>query len=385
MVKKTKILIVRLSAIGDVVHVLPAMRALRASLPDAYIGWLVEDRVKDLIMGHPDLDEVVYFPRKKWTQGILRPSSFLKTVRDVIRFFRLLRGWKYDIAIDFQGNLKSGVLTFLSGAPRRIGFARGHCKELNYLFTNCHVHPDNCNPHKIDKDLTLLKPLNIHGDYREVDIPISSPDREYISNFLSENDCANSPSPSFDNHTTPPSTKGGLLVVIHPCVSEFGSFKRWAEENYAQLGDMLVNEWDANVIFTWHGSEYNTAKKVVSLMTRKGTVSCETRSIKQLVELIKAAGLFIGGDTGPMQIASILGTPVVAIFGPKDPAIYGPRSSNSVVVRKDVPCSPCEKRTCKQPICMELIRPEDVFEAANSLLGKKQAHQKDRESVVLNI
>ena len=354
MINKTKILIVRLSAIGDVVHVLPAMRALRASLPDAYIGWLVEDRVKDLIMGHPDLDEVVYFPRKKWTQGILRPSTFFKTIRDVIRFFRLLRGWKYDIAIDFQGNLKSGVLTFLSGAPRRIGFGRGHCKELNHLFTNCHVYPDNCKLHKIDKDLALLKPLNIPRDCREVDIPISSSDREYISNFFNKNNCDTEP-----------------IVVIHPCVSEFGSYKRWAEENYARLGDMLVSEWDANVVFTWHGSEYDTVKKIVSLMTRNGIVSCETRSIKQLVELIRMANLFIGGDTGPMQIASILGTPVVAIFGPKDPAIYGPRPTNSVVVRKDVPCSPCEKRTCERPICMELIKPEDVFEAANFFLKKE--------------
>ncbi|MBI2559967.1 MAG: glycosyltransferase family 9 protein, partial [Planctomycetes bacterium] len=352
MVNKTKILIVRLSAIGDVVHVLPAMRALRASFPDAYIGWLVEDRVKDLIIGHPDLNEVVFFPRKKWTQGLLNPLSFFKTVREIIHFFRQLRGWKYDIAIDFQGNLRSGVLTFLSGAQKRIGFGRGYCKEFSYLFTNCHVYLDNRKLHKIDKDLALLRPLNIQYNGQKVDIPISSPDREYISGFLRNNNIADRPT-----------------VVVHPGTSEFGSYKRWDEENYARLGDMLVNEWNANVIFTWHGSEYDTVKKIVSLMTRKGIVSCET-SIKQLVELIRLADLFIGGDTGPMQIASILGTPLVAIFGPKDPTIYGPRSANSVVVRKDVPCSPCEKRTCNQPICMELIRPEDVFRAASVIYEK---------------
>ncbi len=371
MANKTKILIVRLSAIGDVVHVLPAMRAIRANIPNAYIGWLVEDRVKDLIMGHPDLDEVVFFPRKKWTQGLLYPLSFFRTIREIIRFFRLLRAWKYDIVVDFQGNLKSGVLTFLSGAPKRIGFGRGYCKEFNYLFTNCHVYPlpphpiplpqgerievrgylNNCKLHKIDKNLNLLKPLNIPQNYQEVNIPISSPDREYILNFLNKSNCTDKP-----------------IMVVHPGTSEFGSYKRWSEENYARLGDMLVNEWDANVIFTWNGSEYDTTNKIVSLMTKKGIVSCETRSIKQLVELIRLADLFIGGDTGPMQIAAILGIPVVAIFGPKDPAIYGPCSTNSAVVRKDVPCSPCEKRTCKQPICMELITPEDVFSAAKQLI-----------------
>lgn len=362
MVNKTKILIVRLSAIGDVVHVLPTLRAIRAHFPDAYIGWLVEDRIKDLIMGHPDLDEVVFFPRKKWTQGLLSSSGFLKTIREIIRFFRLLRRWKYDIAIDFQGNLKSGVMTFLSGAPKRIGFGRGYCKELNYIFTNSHVYPNNSKLHKIDKNLTLLKPLNIPQNYQEVNIPVSSPDREYILNFLNKGNCV--------NPTHPPLLRGGKggLVVIHPGTSEFGSYKRWSEENYARLGDMLVNEWDANVVFTWSGSEYDTVKKIVSLMTRNGIVSCETHSIKQLIELIRLANLFIGGDTGPMQIAAILGIPVVTIFGPKDPAIYGPRFPNSVVVRKDAPCSPCDKRTCKRPICMELIRPGDVFNAASTIL-----------------
>jgi ADP-heptose:LPS heptosyltransferase len=105
-------------------------------------------------------------------------------------------------------------------------------------------------------------------------------------------------------------------------------------------------------------------------MKHKAHVACETKSIKQLIELIRRADLFIGGDTGPLHIASILGIPTVGIYGPKDPVIYGPYNGKAVVVRKELWCSPCKKRTCPDPECMTSILPEDVFHAVNKLMGR---------------
>ncbi len=111
------------------------------------------------------------------------------------------------------------------------------------------------------------------------------------------------------------------------------------------------------------------AKTGVSLAAAQSVVvACETNSIKQLIELIRRADLFIGGDTGPLHIASILGIPIVGIYGPKDPVIYGPYHGKAVVVRKELWCSPCQKRTCSDPECMTSILPEDVFHAVNKLM-----------------
>ncbi|KKL45471.1 hypothetical protein LCGC14_2355360, partial [marine sediment metagenome] len=157
MIKKPKkILIVRLSAIGDVVHVLPALRSLRSNFPDSKITWLVEDKASDILTGHPDIDEVITFPRRKWQRNILKINKITNTVFEIFSFYKKLRKDCYDIVIDFQGNLKSGVMTIMTGSENRIGFGKGYCKEFNYLFTKYRIRPPRKRMHKIDKNLALL-------------------------------------------------------------------------------------------------------------------------------------------------------------------------------------------------------------------------------------
>lgn len=349
-----KILIVRLSAIGDVVHVLPALRCLRHYYPYANISWLVEDRAAGLIDGHPDLDEIIIFPRKRWREGVFGPIRLLNTISEVSGFFRNLRAKGFDAAIDFQGNLKSGVMTLLSGAPLRVGFAKGYCREYNYIFTNHHVTPLKERMHRVEKYLSLLTALGIKPTYEHSTINVSPEDRNYITKSL-EN-FINSPRP---------------LVIIHPGTSEFGAYKRWPAKSFTHLGNKLIKELGAQVIITWGPGELDKAKEIISGMDEGSHLAPETSNLHQLASLIGQSDLFVSGDTGPMHIASILGVPQVAIFGPKDPVIYGPYNEHSAVVRKDVECSPCTKRTCDDPICITAITPEEVFEAARELLAKK--------------
>jgi heptosyltransferase I len=348
--KPRKILIIRLSAIGDVVDVLPALRSLRSNFPDSKIAWLVEDRARDVLTGHPDIDDVIIFPRKKWQRNILKLNRIFDTLSDILSFYKRLRKESYDIVIDFQGNLKSGIMTLITGAENRIGFGKGFCKEFNYLFTQYQAYPPNKRMHRIERNLSLLKKLGIDTSFQRPELPVSKTDEEYVSKFI-----------DIDNECSTP------IIIMNPCTSEYGSYKRWSTSNYALLADMILDNYDARVIFTWGPNEIDIVNKIVKNMKHKALVSCET-TIKQLIELIRRADLYIGGDSGPMHIASTLGIPTVAIFGPKDPVVYGPYNSKSIIVSKELPCSPCRNRTCSDPECITTISPEEVFQAVNKVM-----------------
>ncbi|MFN3467642.1 MAG: glycosyltransferase family 9 protein, partial [Candidatus Brocadiales bacterium] len=239
-----KLLIVRLSAVGDVVNVLPSLKTLRRNYPSTHIAWLVEDKAEGILRGHPDLDEVIVFPKKRWISGLKNPFTSLQTVAEVCSFVANLRRQGFEMALDFQGNLKSGIMTFLTGAPVRVGFARGHCKECNFLFTNRRIELPSDRLHRIEKNLFLLEGLGLRLIREGVTLPVSREDEKYIdSNLLT---------------LSPPKTeatpKGGVygpLVVIHSGTSDFGAYKRWPAICYAQLADRMVDEFKARILFTW--------------------------------------------------------------------------------------------------------------------------------------
>ena len=244
-------------------------------------------------------------------------------------------------------------MNLITGSEKRVGFGRGYCKEFNYLTTRYQAFPPEEKMHRIDKNLFLLKKLGIENGFQRPKLPVFKPDKKYISKFI--------------NTDINPSLP---IIIIHPGTSKFGSYKQWPPLNYALLADMILDTYDANVVFTWGPYEFGIVKEIVEKMKHKAVPACETRSIKQLIELIRHASLFIGGDTGPLHIASILDIPVVGIYGPKDPEIYGPYNGKAIVIKKDVPCSPCRKRTCSDPKCITLILPKEVFSGVEKLITK---------------
>ncbi|MDN3514196.1 MAG: lipopolysaccharide heptosyltransferase II [Candidatus Brocadia sp.] len=344
------ILVVRLGAMGDVVHVIPAVKNLRLEFPSAHIAWLVEDKLKDLVEGLPGIDEVIVFPRKQLQAKLKHPRKYFKAFSEMRMFLGKLREKKYDIALDFHGNFKSGFLTYLSNARVRIGFSRGHCKEFNFIFTNVQIAPQQKKMHRIDKYLNLLHGLGMKAHYQRPVFSIPDTDRHYIDNFVRQ------------AHLNQKS-----IAIIHPGTSLFGKYKRWPPKNYARLADRLIQELGYSVIFTWGALEYEIVEEIISFMHHRATIACKTSSVKQLIALLQHARLFIGGDTGPTHIASGIGIPTIAIFGPKDPVVYAPYDENAVVVKKNIPCSPCEKRRCNHVLCISSIAPEDVFHAVRKL------------------
>lgn len=339
------ILVIRLGAMGDIIQVMPAVKCLKTAFPSAHLTWLVEDKLADLVKGFPDVDEVITFPRRQWQACLKRPTRCFTMVSAFQTFLGKLREREYDVALDFHGNFRSGLLTHLCNAKIKIGFSPGYCKEFNAVFTGVHVTPPQKKMHRVDKYLSLLRGLGIEAIYQRPSFSIPDADRLFIDHYLRDNRLNQKP-----------------IAIIHPGTSLFGKYKRWPLENYARLADRLIQEFGYSVVFTWGPLEYQMARDIVSSMRCHATIACKTSSILQLIALLQRARLYIGGDTGPTHLASCLGVPTIAIFGPKDPQVYAPYDKNAVVVRKDIPCSPCSRRTCDNVICITAITPEDVLD-----------------------
>jgi len=207
-----RVLMVRLSAIGDVVNTLPAVALLRRAWPDVFLGFVVEDRARDVIVDHPLIDRVYVFPRRHW-RSLLRsidPRDWLRLGREVRAYVRALRADHYDAVLDEQGNLKGAVHALASGAPRRIGFARGHDYELNHLLSTEQVTPPAERPHRVDKFVSLLGALGVEGAQRDYVLPADAAARAHTVQYLT------------DQGLVP-----GGFVVVHPGTSDHGAEKRW--------------------------------------------------------------------------------------------------------------------------------------------------------------
>ncbi len=367
-----KVLIVRLSALGDVVHVLPVLDALRRALPKAAIAWLVEEKAASLLAGHPQLDRVFVLPRDRAFRALVRERRPLASLRTLRTFFRDLRRERFDVAIDFQGNFRSGLATYLSGARARIGFARGFCKEGNHVFTTHRVAPESRRIHKVDTNLRLLRPLGVEplqdgaagataaGAAAAPRAVVAIPEeaRRRVEGFIRSLDL----------------DPGTPLVALVPAVSRFGAFKQWHPERFAALADALAEDQGARSILTWGPGERPIAAKVASLAAERTRpiIACETSSVLELAAIFERCDAVVGCDTGPLHLAAALGVPVVGLYGMKDPAIYGPRGSGPAptdVIYKAVHCSPCKLRWCGNVICMDAIQVDDVEAAVARVLA----------------
>ncbi|MCF6149907.1 MAG: glycosyltransferase family 9 protein [Candidatus Kuenenia sp.] len=344
IINPKNILVIRLGAMGDIIHVIPAVKMVREALPSCKISWLVEDKNKDLVETVSEVDEVNVFPRSRWQLWLRHPERYFQLISEMFVFFKRLRAKRYDVVLDFHGNFKSGILGYLSASKIRVGFSRKYCKEFNYIFTNVRIAPPQKVMHRIEKYLSLVKGLGIEAYYQRPVFSVPEEYRDYINDFIRQNQLEHKP-----------------MAILHPGTSLFGKYKRWSPEKYANLSDKLIEDFGYSVVFTWSGKEYDIAEDIQSRMRFPSTIACKTASVKQLIALLQCAALYIGGDTGPTHLASCLGIPTIAIFGPKDPVIYAPYDDTALVVRKDIYCSPCAKRSCDHVTCIHSITPDDVY------------------------
>jgi heptosyltransferase-1 len=350
----SKILILRLTAVGDVIRTLPAVKALRENYPSSHITWVVEEASKNFLESQPGIDEVILFPRKRWVRGIRSIHGIWKTLQEMVRFISALRRKKFDLVLDFHGILKSGVLSFLSGARKRIGFDRKSCKEGNFLFSNVKVSLPNLQVSRFERNFSLLKGLGLQIKDFPFNLHIPREDQEYIDSF-------------FNTLPFPPPKP---IIAIHPGTSPKTAYKRWMAGQYSRLADCLTHELGASVLFTWGPAELKWVEGIRNGMKGQSILAPRTETLTQLGEILRRCDLCIGGDTGPIHIASLVGTPTVVIYGPTDPAVNKPLGRH-VKIRKDVGCNPCRNRSCKTLLCLEAIAVKDVFDGVKEILFQK--------------
>ncbi len=349
--RASRILIVRLSALGDVVHALPMLDALRRARPDAEIGWLVEEKAASLLADHPQIDRLWVAPRAQLA-GLLRRGRVIAALRLLIGFLRELRAAGYELVIDAHCNARSSFLAWCSGARRRIGLAHGYAKEgAGWLYTDRVVPAQR--QLKVQRALELLRPLGIDPRGARAVLGISEQRRAWARAQVAQ-------------------LGGRPVVAIHPGVSDFGAIKQWDPTRFGRTAIRLARERGVQCMVTWGPGERDLALRVVAAAGGCAALGPETGTILDLAALYEACDLVIGADTGPLHLAAALGIAVVGLYGPKDPAIYAPWDARtgaaSPVVRRAVYCSPCSRRTCSNVICMPAIQVGDVVAAARASL-----------------
>ncbi len=343
------ILIIRLGSLGDVANTLPAVQALKESLPGERFGWVVEEPSAELVRLAGVAGQIILFPRRRLNELLHRPWRWPALCSEILRLRREIRAQGYLCALDFQGTLKSGFLGVLSGATDRIGFARGHCREMNWLFNNIQALPSSTKLLRAEKAAALAQAVEPELKLRPVTLAEEEQNVERVAQFL---------------QTIP---GDGPLAVLHPGTSKFGRFKRWPAARFGETAARLQRNVGARCAVTYGPGEEELAQEVVAASSGAARLALKF-TLGELVELLRRASVVIGADTGPLHVAALLKRPVVAIFGPKDPAIYAPYGTRCEIVRADLPCSPCTKRRCDQVRCMECISAADVAAAAMRIL-----------------
>ncbi len=348
-----RILIIRLGAIGDIVHTLPALAALRRAMPEAHLTWAVESGgAAKILKGNPCLDDLIELDLRGWRKDLANVETVTAIREEIAR----LRRARFDLALDFQGLLKSAMIPWLARTSRRIGFSRDALREPACgLFLTEQVEVDD-DDHVIKKNLQLVAYLgcDVNGGY-EFPIALSPEDERFA-----EDQCAR-----FD----------GSFAILNP--GGGWPTKLWGPDGFAAIADRLWETYRIRSVITYGPGEEDLAQTLVD-RSQNGAAVVLDSTLKQFFALAQRAKLFMGGDTGPMHLAAAAGVPVVAIFGPTSSRRNGPFAQDDVVIeRLDLDCRvDCYRRSCSHISCMQ-IPVETVWDGVVKRLEKSKQTDKD--------
>jgi len=349
-----RILIVRLGSMGDIIHTLYAATALRAAFPEATLGWVIEERWAELLCTLPTprsgarspqrplADKIHTVNTKLWRHRLFH----LQTWEQTASAFSDLRAPEYEIAIDFQGAIRSALLARWSGAPIIYGFARPRENIASMLYRRKVIARGT---HVIEQNLSLAEAV--------IRTPLAVPEIQFPYDPAAEHDC--------DSNVD--ANRASNFVLLNPGAG-WGA-KQWGPERYGEVAKQLAENCLLSFINFGPGEE-QLAKAAEAASS--GAARPFSGSLTQLIALTRRARLFIGGDTGPMHLAAALRVPVVGIFGPTDPARNGPFGTRSIVLR-DPASTTSHKRRSRPDEGLREISPEQVVEAARRLLRSRCA------------
>ena len=316
-----KILIIKLGSIGDVIHTLPVLEAIKKQHPTACVSWLVEPKSLNIIKNNPMLDEIILFKRNY--------SNVLNTIQTI-------RKKNFDYVIDLQGTYKSQMFCLFSGSPCRIGFNK--TKEFFPLAYNIKIPLPTMDRHAVDRNLDLLENIGIQRP-KTINFPIEFPKEKKWD---------------FKNY----------------CVISASAGKpanRWDADNFSELASKISKELQLDVVFIGSLADKDLNTNIIKKSKQQRIHDFSgLLSLKETCLLLKGSKFLICGDTGPMHMAVAVGCPVIALFGSSSPQRTGPYNGNNIVIQKTTPCAPCYKKTCKQMTCLKNITIDEVFSYAKN-------------------
>ncbi len=348
-----RILIVRLSALGDLVHTLPVVASLKRAFPDAQIDWLVDDRFQELVELVPVVHASIAWP----TRGPRRLPKLARVIKQ-------LRRTQYEVAVDVQGLVKSAAAARMSAARRIVGFERSFLREpgAGSLYTEAvSVHDA---PHVAQKNLLLAAHLG--GSTTDWQFPISVRASEAVA----------------ETRRRLRLSQDARFAVLNPGTA--WDSKCWDPSRFGNLASRLRADCDLRSVVTWGPVDEARAVATVESSDGAATLAPPT-GIADLVAYARAASIVVAGDTGPLHLAAAVGAPVVGIYGPSDPRRNGPWDTDDEVVSRFESCG-CRSgprgvgqgvvvRRCDQaPSCMAEITVDDVMRAVARRLERVRRH-----------
>jgi lipopolysaccharide heptosyltransferase I len=333
-----RVLIVRLGSLGDLIHALPAVAAMRDAWPDAEIDWVVERAHADLLALVPMLSQVIVLGER--------------TARGWLEVLRPLRARRYDVAIDLQGLVKSAAIARLSGARRVVGFDRASLREpaARWLYTQSVAVGEG--RHVIDKNLALVRAVlsSEPGGFspREHAFPLRVPASPALASLRAQGVAD--------------------FVVLNPGAA--WPNKRWPPESFAAVARAVraTHGWTSVVL--WGPGEQSIAESIVAA-SEGAAVMAPATTFGDLLAIARSAKIFVSGDTGPLHLAGAVGAPIVAVFGPTTPARNGPWDDHDVSISRYTSCDCHYKRVCLRPAtwCLKDITVDEVMAAITKRLG----------------
>jgi predicted lipopolysaccharide heptosyltransferase III len=324
------ILVIKLRYLGDVLLATPTLHALKAAYPSARLTALVNRGTDEILIGNPDVDEIIPLDR-----GSIYEQS---------RFALDVRRRRFDTVIDLTDGDRAAFLTWMSGASVRIGF-NAEQRWTGRCYTT--VVRDDVGAHRIERDLAALTQLRISVPDRIPRLWLTGEDESHAEELLAKLGVRSDQS----------------LVVIQPGARYW--FKAWPSERFAELADRLADKYGSRVLVGGNQEEAELAQQVVKQAKTRPLAIAGLATIRTFAALMKRAALFIGNDSGVMHIATAVGTPVVALFGPSNPAEWGPRGGPAEVIYKGLDCRACFHPTCQrgEQNCMKLITVDETMAA----------------------
>lgn len=345
-----RVLIVKTSALGDIIHALPLLDYLHQVVPGIEVDWVVEEPFREILAGHPQLAMLHTIRTKAWRRAPLAAT----TRREIGAVRTALQERAYDLVFDIQGNVKSGLIAWLSGCADRVGFARDVVRETpNLLFTTRQVPLRRQDYHVTDKYLRLVS-VPFGRDFAGMELKTTIATRP-------EDDAA---------AEALLLTLGDGLVFLFHCGTSWRT-KLWADQNWCELGRMLQSEFpDCSVLLSWGSEAERQTAHMVANGIGDGARVIDRFSLTGLAALLKRVDLVVAGDTGPLHIAAAVGTPTVSFFRATDGKLTGPRGDGHVIIQSPLSCTRCARKDCDRDTeCRESIRVQEMLKAIRESLG----------------